>query len=90
MALALGVQSREIWQVIAGSFSAELEPSETIENPIFTIFAFIVAPMLYRHAARCHSHGHYVCACGHYSSVRVYASARGTVHVCAGTWKSFL
>ena len=30
---ALGVQSRAIWQVIAGSLSAELEPIRRIETP---------------------------------------------------------
>ena len=33
VARALGVQSREIGQVITGVLSAELEPSKTIENP---------------------------------------------------------
>ena len=32
MARALGVQSRENWKVTAGSLSAELEPSKTMEN----------------------------------------------------------
>ena len=33
VARALGVQSREIWQVITGLLSAELKPSKTMENP---------------------------------------------------------
>ena len=32
-ARALGVQSREIWRVITGLLSAELDPSKTIETP---------------------------------------------------------
>ena len=33
VARALGVQSREIWQVIAGSLSDQLEPTRPMENP---------------------------------------------------------
>ena len=33
VARGLGVHSRKIWQVIAGSLSAELEPSKLVENP---------------------------------------------------------
>ena len=36
VARALGVHSREIWQVTTGSLSAEVEPSKTIENPHIT------------------------------------------------------
>ena len=32
VARALGMQSRESWQVTTGSFSAELDPSKTIRN----------------------------------------------------------
>ena len=35
LARALGVQSREIWQLIAGSLSAELESNKTTETPHF-------------------------------------------------------
>ena len=33
VARALGGQSREIWHVVTGLLSAELEPSETMESP---------------------------------------------------------
>ena len=36
MARALGVQSRPIWQLFAGSRSAEPEPCRTMENPHFS------------------------------------------------------
>ena len=39
VARALGVQIREIWQVITGLLSAELEPSKTTENPHVSCFA---------------------------------------------------
>ena len=39
VARALGAQSREIWQVITGLLSAELEPSKTMENPHASCFA---------------------------------------------------
>ena len=43
----------------------------------------------------CYSHGHFSSVCGHclcvcVLRVRVCASVRGSVYVCAGTWKSFL
>ena len=38
VARALGVQSREIWQVITGSLSAEIEPSTTIGNQHVSCF----------------------------------------------------
>ena len=38
MARALGVQSRGIWHVMAGSLSAELEPSKKMENPHVSLF----------------------------------------------------
>ena len=44
VALALGVQSREIWQVITGWLSVELlvEPSKTMENPYVRCFATLL------------------------------------------------
>ena len=39
MVRSLGVQSREIWQVTTGSPSAELELSNTMENPHISFFA---------------------------------------------------
>ena len=39
VARALGVQSREIWQVIMGLLSAQLEPSKTMENLHVNYFA---------------------------------------------------
>ena len=51
MARALGVQTREIWQVTTGSLSVNLEPSKTTENPHFSFLALIFAPLLYSHAA---------------------------------------
>ena len=38
-----GVESREIWKVIAGSLSAETEPSKTTENP--HVSCFLVMPI---------------------------------------------
>ena len=63
-------KSRNSCQVATGSLSAGLEPSKTMENPHFSFFALVFAPLLYSHGAtlassfpRCHSHGHYSCAC---------------------------
>ena len=39
VARALGVQRREIWQVITGLLSAELEPGKAMENPHVRGFA---------------------------------------------------
>ena len=39
VARALGVLSREVWQVITGLPSGELDPSKTIENPHVSCFA---------------------------------------------------
>ena len=62
VARALGVQSREIWQVITGSLSAELEPSKATENPHVRRFA----PHCCNSSPLCGSHGtaavaHQVC-----------------------------
>ena len=38
VARALGVQSREIWQVITGLLSVEIEPSKATENPRVSFF----------------------------------------------------
>ena len=35
VARALGVQSRDTWQAIAGLLSAELDPSKAMENPTY-------------------------------------------------------
>ena len=53
VARALGVQSREIWQVITGSLSAELEPSKATENPHVRRFA----PHCCNSSPLCGSHG---------------------------------
>ena len=44
VARALGVQSRESWQIITGLLSAELEPSKTMETPHASCFA----PLLHK------------------------------------------
>ena len=41
VARALGVQSRKIWQVIAGGPSAELEPSKPMGNPSCRVSYFL-------------------------------------------------
>ena len=71
--------------VTTRSLSAELEPSKAMD-----------APLLYTHAATRHSLQAFPVATATDITnacvlrVRVYASVRGTVHVCGGTWKSFL
>ena len=52
MARALGVRSREMWRVITGSLSAELEPSKSMET-------FISALLLHcsKRSLLCGSHG---------------------------------
>ena len=40
VARAPGVQSQDIWQVIAALLSLELEPSKTMENPLVSFFFF--------------------------------------------------
>ena len=44
MARAMGVQSREVWQVVTGSLSAEVESSKTMENPHVSCFAPLLVP----------------------------------------------
>ena len=91
-AQALGAQSREIWQVITGSLSAELEPSKTMECQPFCSTAVKGSNTVTTIASsfpRSHNDGHYYACvdysyamCGHavcvyVLCVRVY----GSVHV---------
>ena len=101
VARALGIQSREIWNFITGLLSAEVEPGNAIENPHFSHFhsciillgcctatqprqryslqAFpVVTAADTTYAATC-----VCCVC-------LRLNMRGSGHVCAGTWKSFL
>ena len=69
VARALGAKSREIWQVVVGSLSAELEPSKTMESHISAFFRFLCSTAVQARShgttlassfPRCYSHGHYV------------------------------
>ena len=40
----MGVQSRDVWQVVTGSLSAEVESSKTMENPHVSCFAPLLVP----------------------------------------------
>ena len=90
-ARALGVQSREIWRVITGLLSAELDPSKTIETPHVSHYCckaqqhgnsnrFKLSSVLQPRTLLC------VCGplpymCGH--DVCVYALCVCSVYVCA-------
>ena len=67
VARAPGVQSREIWQLITGLLSAELEPSKTMENPHVSCLLHSCTSSLL-----CSSHGttavaHQVCVDHYYA-----------------------
>ena len=66
MARALGVQSREIWPVITGLLSAELEPSKKMENPHVSCFAAMPKKIMYFVATTVLQNLHikFVCLCG--------------------------
>ena len=100
VARALGVRSRAIWQVITGSRSAEPEPrwktyisallhvllhccsaTQPQCNTRFKLSLLLQPRTLLTRVWTLHMRVCCVCVC---------ASMRGSVHVCAGTWKSFL
>ena len=100
VARALGVQTRQIWQVVTGSLSAELEPSKITENPHIGCFATAVRSLYFVAAtvqsAVAHQVGvnhYYACvgiayACTVCAMISVRVCARGAcgfVYVCAGT-----
>ena len=82
---ALSVQSREIWQVITGSFSAELRRAEQDNGKpacqLFCSFAVKDSNTIATIASsfpRCYSYGHCYACVGHYHTcvVMMYACLR--------------
>ena len=57
MARALGVQSREIWQVTTGSLSVELEPRKTLDKTHVSCFAPPMTRSLCKSSLICGRHG---------------------------------
>ena len=84
VALSLGIQSREIRQVITGSLSAKLAPSKTMENPHVSAVSLhccisSTSWQLQHNSSRTSSLcGPLLCVCGHCVCVYVLCVCYGT------------